>query len=138
LAVTHITKPVSSAPKAQAEIQWPAPNQRTPADFVAHGVAKNLPPGDTLWLIGDSSDGYYPQAVVPLLPGGTWAVPLHPGTTGPFGLLLVEADAAASDRFTSWISEANRTGTYNAMVKGADYPNVDVLAAVTLYALSAK
>lgn len=119
-------------------IKIPSHGERVQAEVSAIGTVANVAAGQKIWLIVQSGSAYYPQASLSLPPNGTggWTEKVYFGGDGDTGnaytLYAVVADEAADNRFANYIEEVERDRDPRALEAGRDYPNVPVLAQVTV------
>jgi len=109
----------SSTPVAavEARIVEPADGSNVPGEVTAKGIARNIPPGQTVWTVVSNGTQFWPQRPV-LRVANDWTCPVGfgGGAIGldgkKFDLLIVTADAEANKAWLDWIAEGERTGNY--------------------------
>lgn len=122
---------------AFVEIRSPSPGEHVAPDFVASGVATNVPTGQRIWLVVNVGSGYYAQGELTAVPPlGEWSQPVRFGSDTDSGkvfvLLAVQADPASHARLVAWAEAGRATGQYTAMQEGVDYPDVTIVASTTV------
>jgi hypothetical protein len=127
-------------PDPNVIIEMPSPDQRVAQAITAHGTARNVPEGLTLWLIVQDGHEFYPQTKVYLPPNGTgrWAQPVHFGRVAgdvgqTFTLYAVGADAATNSRFEIFLQQEAAHQNPPALTEaGGTYPRVVTYASVSV------
>ena len=126
--------------RASVIIDEPLPDRPVAQAATARGRARRVPRDETLWLVVQAGDNFYPQAKVRLSPDGTgsWARLVHFGSVGgdsgeEFTLVAVGAGPAASSRFEIFLQreEAHQKPAALRETDGT-YPAVRTYASVSV------
>lgn len=126
--------------RASVIIDEPLPDRPAAQAMTARGRARRVPRDETLWLVVQAGDKFYPQAKIRLPPDGTgsWARPVHFGRIGDdsgeeFTLVAVGARAAASSRFEIFLQREAAHQKQAALTEAdATYPAVQTYASVSV------